>query len=338
MKKYFLLILTILSGLTGFAQATTKVQIIHNCADLAADSVDIYIGAAKVLDNFAFRTATSYIDAPAGTLLTIGIAPKSSMSVMDTIFSITASLDAAKKYIVIANGIVSPSGYTPGRSTVPFRLSLFDAARLRATTAGTTDVLVMHGSTDAPTVDVKAGGITLVDNISFGQFCGTGYISAPAADLTVDITDATGTTVVKRYSAPLATLGLGDSSITVIASGFLDSTMNSNGKKFGLWVALAKGGNLIPLPELPVSTGIASVNKENMMKVYPNPFTNIINVERLDNATSSLITIQDVTGKVVKEASHVGNISFDMSAMPSGVYFVRSTEADGSINTYKLVK
>jgi hypothetical protein len=152
MKKYILLSLMILSGITGFAQATTKVQIIHNCADLAADSVDIYVGTAKSADDFAFRTSTSYLDVPAGTNLTIGIAPKTGSSVMDTIFSIVASLDAAKKYIVIANGIVSPSGYIPGNATVPFRLSLFDGARLRAATAGTTDVLVMHGSTDAPTV------------------------------------------------------------------------------------------------------------------------------------------------------------------------------------------
>jgi hypothetical protein len=114
--------------------------------------------------------------------------------------------------------------------------------------------------------------------------------------------------------------------------------MNSNGKKFGLWVALAhKGGNLIPLPELPVSTGMAHINENNAISVYPNPFSNIINVERLDNGSANL-SIQDVTGKVVREASNVSNMSFDMSNMPSGVYFLRSTERDGSTSPYKLVK
>src|SRR5690606_29334051 len=50
------------------------------------------------------------------------------------------------------------------------------------------------------------------------------------------------------YAAPLQSLGLNGSAITVVASGFLNPAANQNGEAFGLWVALADGGDLIPLP------------------------------------------------------------------------------------------
>jgi hypothetical protein len=56
------------------APATARVQVIHNSADAAAASVDVYLDDALLLDNFAFRTASSFIDAPAGTEFTITIA------------------------------------------------------------------------------------------------------------------------------------------------------------------------------------------------------------------------------------------------------------------------
>ena len=46
----------------------------------------------------------------------------------------------------------------------------------------------------------------------------------------------------------MQTLGLDGAAITVVASGFLDPSQNSDGPTFGLWVALPSGGDLIPLP------------------------------------------------------------------------------------------
>ena len=47
----------------------------------------------------------------------------------------------------MANGIVSTSGYMPN---VPFDLYVQAGARENATNAANTDLLVFHGSTDAP--------------------------------------------------------------------------------------------------------------------------------------------------------------------------------------------
>ena len=53
---------------SSLAAQTARVQVIHNSADAAAEVVDIYVngGAVPAIDDFAFRTATPFIDLPAG--------------------------------------------------------------------------------------------------------------------------------------------------------------------------------------------------------------------------------------------------------------------------------
>ncbi len=64
-----------------------------------------------MLDNFKFRTATSFIDAPANVLLNIGIAPATSGSVNDTLKNFQVTLAPNEKYVAIANGVLNPANY-----------------------------------------------------------------------------------------------------------------------------------------------------------------------------------------------------------------------------------
>jgi hypothetical protein len=64
----------------------------------------------------------------------------------------------------------------------------------------------------------------------------------------LEIRTADGETTVVAYVAPLATLELEGTALTVVASGFLNPANNSDGPAFGLFVATAAGGDLIPLP------------------------------------------------------------------------------------------
>jgi hypothetical protein len=235
-----------LFGTAAYAQ-TARLQVIHNCADAAASEVDVYLNGGILLDDFAFRTATPFIDAPAGVPLTVGIAPANSMDASESIFTQEFTLADGGSYIVVASGIVSPTGYSPAPA---FSLEVFAAARESAEGTGT-DVLVYHGSTDAPTVDVFESAVvstTIVDDLSYMDFAG--YLELPTLDFVIQVRTADNTAVVAAYAAPLATLGLQGAALTVLASGFLDPSMNSNGAAFGLYVASPAGGPLLALPSV----------------------------------------------------------------------------------------
>lgn len=235
---------------TSFAGGgTARVQVVHNCADLAAASVDVWLNNTLLLDDFAFRTASPFVDAPAGVTLTVGIAPPNSSMPSDAIFTQDLVLTGGATYVVVASGIVSGSGYDPNPG---FSLAVYDMGQEAATSGTNTDVLVFHGSTDAPTVDVFESAVlntTAVDDASYGDFAG--YLQLPTDDYVLQVRDAANTTIVATYGAPLATLGLNGAALVVCASGFLDPSMNSGGPAFGLWVALPTGGAMVELPLLP---------------------------------------------------------------------------------------
>ena len=122
MKNLFLLKFVILSLIFSSCEeeeemvintATARVQVIHNSADLAAASVDIYLNNTLLIDDFNFRTASPFIDAPAGEEITISVAPSTSMSSSQALASFNYTLEENATYILVANGVISPVGYSP---------------------------------------------------------------------------------------------------------------------------------------------------------------------------------------------------------------------------------
>ena len=299
---------------------TARVQVIHNSPDAAAEFVDVYLNGNLLLDNFKFRTATPFIDAPAGTPIQIDIAPSTSASVAESIYNIAPTLTAGETYVLVANGIVSPTGYAPSQ---PFGLSVFAQGRETASNLANTDILVNHGSTDAPTVDVVETGVpagTIVDDISFPNFTSS-YLELPTANYTLDVRDATGTVVVATYAAPLATLALQGQALTVVASGFLNPANNSNGPAFGLWVALASGGDLIPLPLVPLSTENFSASQINL---YPNPASGELNISIPYSYNNVSGRVVDLSGREVLSLPNMTN-KIDVSGLSNGMYVLDVT-------------
>jgi len=303
--------------------ANARVQVIHNSADLAAETVDVYLNDALLLDDFAFRTATPFIDAPAGVALSIEVAPGNSTSSADAIYEIVPTLTAGETYILVADGIVSGSGYSPAQ---PFGIEVYGLGREAANTTGFTDVLVHHGSTDAPAVDVNevSGPAVLVDNAAYKDFAG--YLELQTADYIINVSTADGSTVVEEYSAPLSTLGLSDAAITVVASGFLDPSMNSDGPAFGLWVALASGGDLVELPTTTLSTDEFELTG---ISVYPNPASDTININTLEVQNMDL-NVYDMLGRSVKTTtlSNTRN-AINVSDLSSGMYILELSNDNG---------
>ncbi|OBX25505.1 putative secreted protein (Por secretion system target) [Gelidibacter algens] len=311
-----------------------RVQVVHNSPDAAAAEVDVYVNGELAIDDFTFRTATPFLNLPADTQINIAVAPANSTSVADAIAAFPVTLTADETYIVVADGIVSPSGYEPNQ---PFGLNVYAMGRETATTGSNTDILVHHGGTDAPTVDIVETGVgegTLVDDISYGEF--QGYLELATDDYVIEVKDASGAVVVATYEMPLATLNLQGAAVTALASGFLDPSKNSNGPAFGIWVALPAGGNLIALPMVPLSVNESDLNT---FKLYPNPVSQNLNIAGL-NLENVRLDIIDIQGRKLNTNSYKlsDSNSLDVSQLANGIYHLIITDDQNNSSVRKFIK
>lgn len=262
MKKLITLITIASAGIfSGLKAQTASLQVIHNCADAAATTVDVYAGTTLLIDNLQFRhSSQTFTNIPANTNIVVGIAPPTSTSSSQSIATFTVNFAPNSLNIVVADGILSPTGYSPSNTVTPFTLNTFTAGLAASPASTVTSLLVHHGSTDAPVVDVVApftGTNPVIPNIlvndaPYSAFAG--YLNLPTANYKIQIRDQYNSNVVAEYLAPLSTLGLGGSALSVIASGFLNPSNNSNGPAFGLYVSTVAGGSLIPLPTSTISS------------------------------------------------------------------------------------
>jgi len=324
---------------------STRLQAIHNCADAAANQVDVWLkssatgtNAILIADNFTFRTATPFIDIPTAQVVTLSIAPPTSTSVASALANFTYNLVPTSKYQLIASGILTPVGYTPNSVAAPFNLIANSSVRERATMGTNTDVLIFHGSTDAPAVNVLAiGGGTLASNMAYSNYNAAGYNMLPTNNYSLAITNTAGTTTVATYLAPLSTLSLTASAITVLASGFLNPAVNSNGAAFGLWAALATGGNLVQLPTFTVTSLNEKSKLNDLLSVYPNPFNNVLTVKNESNSTLT-INLLDINGKtIISQTSSLESIDLNTAELSNGVYLLNISNGELKSN-YKIVK
>ena len=246
MRSLFLCVAAAI-GLTtvASAQQLAKLQVIHNAADKAAAVVDIYLGSELAVDDFAFQTATPFGDVPAGIPLRIGVAPGSSTSVSDTIASFTVTLEPDVTYIAVANGVLTPDAFAPNPAgaSIGFKLFPIANARTEAAMATNVDILVFHGVTDAPAVDIYAGPNKVVGALDYGT--ASSYLPVPAGVYPIAVAPAGGSPIA-RYTADVTNLA--GQSVTIVASGFLDAGANGGGSPFGLYAVTTEGGPFIPLP------------------------------------------------------------------------------------------
>lgn len=326
------------------ALTTARLQVIHNAADPAAASVDIYLNGNLLLDNFAFRTATPFIDAPGNTELNIGVAGGNSNSVADTLKNFNVKLLPGGVYVAIANGVLNPSAFAPNpesRSTA-FTLFIQGLGQETARINSEVDFYVLHGSTDAPAVDIIARGVgTLVNDAAYGDL--TPYLSVPAANYTLDITPAqNNSTIVASFTAPLS--GLAGGAATVFASGFFTPSNNQNGAGFGVFAALPNGTvvEFSPVTSIERDEFSFAPAKFELNANYPNPF-NPSTVISFSIPQKEFVTLKvfNVIGQevatLVNDELNSGNykFTFDAKDLTSGIYFYKIT-AGSFVETRKM--
>lgn len=231
--------------------STAKVQLIHNAPDPSLSAVDVYLNGTKILSNVNFRTSSAFLDVPAEEDLEITVAPANSNNVSESFFTNTYNFTENEKYILVASGVNSTVGFnTSINSPIDFTLNLLVGAREQSLAiAGITDILFFHGAPDIPNITIDESSIpvgTIVNNLLYNTF--TNYLQIATGNYTLTITESASGNDLNVYDIPLLELGLQNKAITVLTSGFLNTSNNNNGEGYGLWVSLPEGGTLIELP------------------------------------------------------------------------------------------
>jgi hypothetical protein len=228
------------------SRSRANLQILHNAADPAVSVVDVYINGELAIPEFEFRTATEMFQGEfsfyANNPIWIGFAPANSTSFADTLVNFELFLGNNSNNYIIANGVVGSNfAANPDGESIGFDLLLVPGARPDADIAGEVDVKIFHGSTDAPTVEITSGATSLVPAAGYGEYAG--YIGLPAGSYPIQLRVAGDE--IAEYTADIS--GLGDQTVFVFASGFVDPTVNSWGQHFGLF-ALLTDGTVLQLP------------------------------------------------------------------------------------------
>jgi hypothetical protein len=337
---------------------TAFAQILHNSADASATSVDVYVknnltGTAyenvKAADDLAFRAGTAVLPIEFAALtndsVTIGVAPSTSSSIADAVWTKKYKLAGNSQYLLFANGILpTSSGYTPA---TPFDV-IVGAARFQSTAGvGTTDVNIFHGVTDAPTIDVvetAPGSAQFADDLAYGEFSGyTGVNSAN--NYTVEIRDQTGTMnpLGGNFFLPL---GLNPqasgAAIVVFASGFLDPASNNGGAALQL---CAKGGTVGAATCFsPIPLSVEEKTFVSNMIMYPNPAKTNFNIEyMLESDQNVKVNVYNATGQLQisadkgVESKGRGITTINVSNLAKGMYLINVLVGDNVNVTRSII-
>jgi hypothetical protein len=153
----------------------TQVRVVHLSAD--APAVDVAVdGGDVVVENLAYPDATDYLTLPAGEYdLEIR-----ATGTEDVAFDIDPlMLDAGVSYSAFAIGSLADGSFMV--------LPAVDAASQEAPTSAM--VRVLHGSPDAPAVDVYANGSAVLEGVPFGAI--SDYLEVPAdTDIQIQVVAA----------------------------------------------------------------------------------------------------------------------------------------------------
>jgi 5'-nucleotidase/UDP-sugar diphosphatase len=332
---------------------TASLQVIHNAADPAGDTVDVYVNRVLFQDNFAFRTATPFVDILAGVHLNIGVAPSNSDGPQDVISDFNVVLEPWQSYVAIANGVLNPSGFAdnPDGGDIGFTLFTRQGVRKRASW-DRVKVLAFHGATDAPTVDIIARNDQptrrLFNNLTYGEF--SSHRNIRACPYILDVTPARDNSVaIASFEADLS--GLGGDAAVVFASGFLDPAANQDGPAFGLFLALPDG-QVLELP--PVSKHRAFLKNDladhgslpaefSLDQNYPNPFNPTTTISfSLPKTSDVTLKVYNPLGQLVTTLvqnqlnAGVHQVRFNAADLSAGIYFYRLT-AGSLTETRKMV-
>jgi hypothetical protein len=205
-------VLTLVENFASPGAGNAAVRIIHGSADAPTVAVDVGNDGVPEITDFARfdDTGEAGVPLPAGAALQIAIWAGSPLERV-TVFT-TPALPAGAQLFVIATGLLSKLP----RQTDGFSLLAVAPTGSIGFIKQNPVVFALHGSPDAPAVDIYAGTAMLVSDLAFGEL--SGPVQVPPASYTLDF-KATGNSATAA-SATTPDLAAGERYLA-IATGFL---------------------------------------------------------------------------------------------------------------------
>ncbi len=316
---------------TPTTEAFAWVQLVHNSPSQPTTNVDVYLNDSRFIDDFAYRTATSFIQIPADTSIRLRITADTSTSAATALVDTTLRLTDFSQNIMMIHGVFGSTNY-------PAAVSIFDQARTASSASNNIDLLFFHGAVEAPDLDVTTGSELLFDDMEYGKFSAN-YTSVPANVLVLQFTPPNdNSTAFRSYEEDFAFWK--NKTALIFATDFL------NGRnEFTPWVALSNGGTY-PLEFFSMSNGQGDDNNIpdfNLVSVYPNPAsdTTILGLNVEEEATITVL-LSGLFGEIFLEenlgvlAPGFFETALDLTAVPPGTYFLQVRSLD-TVQTVLLV-
>ncbi|MGA1465153.1 MAG: T9SS type A sorting domain-containing protein, partial [Balneolaceae bacterium] len=312
----------------------TYIQIIHNSADPAVESVDIYVDGDMAIDEFAFREATVFLPAPTDVELQLTITPAGADPAAGVTVPVT--LEEDQKYYAIASGVLNPDNFaaSPTSSDIGFRLDLVAGTQLSAA-SDSLSFKIMHGSTDAPAVDLFVQGLPdpIVSGATFSAI--TDYITVPAPEVyTIDLYASEFNSYLASYEVDATNLAGGTAFIT--ASGFINPAANQDGEGFAVLAVFADGSTtLLESVTSSIEDGNEFPTAYTLSQNYPNPFNPSTTIQySLPEVAEVMLEVYNMLGQKVaslveaRQSAGTYTIEFDGSGLASGTYMYRMQAGD----------
>ena len=131
----------------------------------------------------------------------------------------------------------------------------------------------------------------------------------------------------QKYSGKSSLIDTGD----LFGGGYtewtdLDDVLTTPWGNFGMAFAIEGEDNL----------GVSQVVADNVVSIFPNPTSDIVNVKTLQSINVKSIQVVDLTGKVV--STNANKKSINISSLPKGVYMVNVEDTSGKVFSQKVIK
>lgn len=297
-------------------EATARVQFIH-----AADSetVQLLANGQSLRDRFAYKTATPYMDVPAGMPVDIQIIPIDPWSNLSPLF-LPLDLAAGETYVVVLQGTFDES------DPYPVDFTVFTGGREVGSQPNMVDMLFLRGAPDipVPTDIVVEGGLVVADNVHYGEF-GSGYFSLPAGTFITSPTPADNNNIL--LDPFVAHMGFWKGKTAV---GF-GTGLVSDGS-FQPWVALSNGGTfpLFPPPGQNLQMALNGQYQADRLRLMPNPANQTVQVylNVLEEGQNSLQLFsaggrQELALDLGRLTDGIHHFQLNVDHLQAGIYYLK---------------